>query len=316
MPSTEENAYLKFKVNKLYKQNAELETRCKKLEEIIQSHNEKFQLLESSLSEIYKNVPPPTLYLPFTQDAPYANLKVLNPTLDKECHTGKIDLFETEFKEMINRIDDVHKNLTKLQDNFNESTEKIKTVETSVKVCQKKIAELDIKEPIISLPQIDNNIEKDKNKLKENIITYCQFPQNESEKITITSKDYACLDSSEFLNDVIIDFYLKYRQKSNQIIETKAHIFSTFFYERLSFHLSRDTNADGYDRVKKWTKKVNIFEKEFIVVPVNEKLHWYLCIICYASKESNGVDSDSKKPCILVFDSFPAADKKTFRSLQ
>jgi len=151
-------------------------------------------------------------------------------------------------------------------------------------------------------------LQKTQNDKLKDIITYCQFPQNESEKITITSKDYQCLESSEFLNDVIIDFYLKARQKSNQDIEKKAHIFSTFFYERLSFHLSKDNNVDGYDRVKKWTKKVNIFEKDFIVVPVNEKLHWYLCIICYANRENKEPDDAFKKSCILIFDSLPNAN--------
>ena len=26
---------------------------------------------------------------------------------------------------------------------------------------------------------------------------------------------------------------------------------------------------------------MNIFEKDFVVVPINENYHWYLCIICY-----------------------------------
>jgi len=30
-----------------------------------------------------------------------------------------------------------------------------------------------------------------------------------------------------------------------------------------------------HSRVKRWTKSINIFEKDFIVVPINEKAHWY-----------------------------------------
>ena len=30
--------------------------------------------------------------------------------------------------------------------------------------------------------------------------------------VTVTRKDYLCLRNEEFLNDVIIDFYLKYLQ--------------------------------------------------------------------------------------------------------
>ena len=35
--------------------------------------------------------------------------------------------------------------------------------------------------------------------------------------------------------------------------------------------------------VKSWTRTVNIFEKDFLVVPINENLHWYLAIICKPS---------------------------------
>ena len=39
-----------------------------------------------------------------------------------------------------------------------------------------------------------------------------------------------------------------------------------------------------YDRVRKWTKKVNLFEKDFVVVPINEHAHWFVCVICYPGK--------------------------------
>ena len=36
--------------------------------------------------------------------------------------------------------------------------------------------------------------------------------------------------------------------------------------------------------MKTWTRKVNLFEKDFVVIPINENLHWYLAIICHPSK--------------------------------
>ncbi len=36
-------------------------------------------------------------------------------------------------------------------------------------------------------------------------------------------------------------------------------------------------------RVKKWTRNINIFEKDFVVIPINKSAHWYLAIICYPS---------------------------------
>ena len=35
-----------------------------------------------------------------------------------------------------------------------------------------------------------------------------------------------------------------------------------------------------HGRVKRWTKKVNIFEKDFLIVPINEANHWFVIIIC------------------------------------
>ena len=36
-----------------------------------------------------------------------------------------------------------------------------------------------------------------------------------------------------------------------------------------------------HERVEKWTKNVNLFEKDFLIVPINKNAHWFLAIICY-----------------------------------
>ena len=37
-----------------------------------------------------------------------------------------------------------------------------------------------------------------------------------------------------------------------------------------------DLNAaeKRHARVKRWTKNVNIFDKDFVIVPINESSHW------------------------------------------
>lgn len=48
-----------------------------------------------------------------------------------------------------------------------------------------------------------------------------------------------------------------------------------------------------WKRVASWTKNVNIFEKDFVIVPINEQSHWFLAIICFPSlKEPRTMDSD------------------------
>ncbi|XP_015240870.1 PREDICTED: sentrin-specific protease 7 isoform X1 [Cyprinodon variegatus] len=112
--------------------------------------------------------------------------------------------------------------------------------------------------------------------------------------ITVTMEDLQCLDSWQYLNDVIIDFYLKYLiQKSSAAISKRSHIFSSFFYKQLT---RRDNASEGgstdscqrqrrHQRVKTWTRHVDIFEKDFLFVPVNQEAHWYLAMICFPGLE-------------------------------
>lgn len=112
--------------------------------------------------------------------------------------------------------------------------------------------------------------------------------------IPIRIEDYLCLAQGELLNDVIIDFYLQYllefvipKEKRE-----KTHIFSSFFYNRLTAESNESSNRQKLDnaltpaqqrheRVKNWTKNVHIFDKEYIVVPINENSHWFVAIICH-----------------------------------
>jgi len=147
------------------------------------------------------------------------------------------------------------------------------------------------------------------------VTKYCQFPPEGAGIISVTNEDYACLEVEQFLNDVIIDFYLKFLQfgkfENMAEVREKTHIFTTYFYKRLT---TRPTNKNKnrphpveddpnlsaaekrYDRVRKWTKKVNLFDKDFIVVPINEHAHWFVCVICYPG-QLGCVRSEDGAPC-------------------
>ena len=70
------------------------------------------------------------------------------------------------------------------------------------------------------------------------VVKYCQYPPDMAGNLTITNDDYNCLEAEQFLNDVIIDFYLKYLQFGKftniQEVMDRTHIFTTFFYKRLT----------------------------------------------------------------------------------
>ncbi|XP_051816758.1 sentrin-specific protease 6 isoform X1 [Acanthochromis polyacanthus] len=113
--------------------------------------------------------------------------------------------------------------------------------------------------------------------------------------ITVTNEDLHCLNDGEFLNDVIIDFYLKYLVLENLKKEDaqRIHVFSSFFYKRLNQRERRNvpdmTNVPiqkrKHNRVKTWTRHVDLFQKDFIFVPINESAHWYLAVICFPGLE-------------------------------
>ncbi|KAM4559905.1 sentrin-specific protease 7b isoform 3-T5 [Odontesthes bonariensis] len=110
-------------------------------------------------------------------------------------------------------------------------------------------------------------------------------------RITVTTEDLACLDAGEFLNDVIIDFYLKYLllEGVGGPVAQRSHVFSSFFFKQLSRR--RAAGEDGapsvpdrhvrHQRVKTWTRHQDIFTKDFLFVPVNQEAHWFLVVVCF-----------------------------------
>ncbi|XP_028902793.1 sentrin-specific protease 6, partial [Ornithorhynchus anatinus] len=113
--------------------------------------------------------------------------------------------------------------------------------------------------------------------------------------ISVTNEDLHCLNEGEFLNDVIIDFYLKYLvlEKLKKEDADRIHIFSSFFYKRLNQKERRNLHETPnlsiqqkrHGRVKTWTRHVDIFEKDFIFVPLNEAAHWFLAVVCFPGLE-------------------------------
>ncbi|XP_056286927.1 sentrin-specific protease 7b isoform X2 [Pseudoliparis swirei] len=175
-----------------------------------------------------------------------------------------------------------------------------------------------------------------------------QYPAAPSKgRITVTKEDLACLSGGEFLNDVIIDFYLKFLllEGVGGSVAGRSHVFSSFFYKQLSRRRAAgDHGAPSvpdrhtrHQRVKTWTRHVDIFTKDFLFVPVNQEAHWFLVVICFPGLEevqyqefqslTGGAPSLSlrpqqlpectqqswqratvlRRPCVLVMDSLKLA---------
>ncbi|KAE9533994.1 hypothetical protein AGLY_008730 [Aphis glycines] len=82
------------------------------------------------------------------------------------------------------------------------------------------------------------------------------------------------------INDYKINWYAK---KLSEEDRERMYVFSTYFYTTLA----KSFNASDYpahytasqirhEKVKRWTKNVDIFKKDFVFIPVNENRHWFL----------------------------------------
>ena len=110
----------------------------------------------------------------------------------------------------------------------------------------------------------------------------CEFPPGKSESITVAFQDYKSLEYETFITDHIVDFFVSYLSDNILSKREAVHCFSWMFYRRLSETRS-DINSNSawskHQRVRKWTKNVNIFKKTHLVLPIVENKHWYAVIV-------------------------------------
>lgn len=111
---------------------------------------------------------------------------------------------------------------------------------------------------------------------------------------SVNDRDLSRLLPSQWLNDEIINFYgamILTRSESNRDPTAKrkmldVHYFSTFFWPKLK--------NEGYEqgRLAKWTKKIDIFSKDVILIPINHNnSHWTGAAINFRRKRIESYDS-------------------------
>ena len=109
------------------------------------------------------------------------------------------------------------------------------------------------------------------------------FPKTGKKKATVEFVDLERLDEGEFLNDTLVTFHMRFLEhqvmQERPQLARRIYFFSTFFYQRLT-DFAKGTREINYAAVQSWTRNVDIFTYDYVVVPINESAHWYLAIIC------------------------------------
>lgn len=122
-------------------------------------------------------------------------------------------------------------------------------------------------------------------------------------RINITENDLKCLGPRQYLNDTIINFYLKYLHQTmlNEEQRKKVHIFDSFLMEAL--------RTGNPQRISRWHQSLNIFEKNYLIIPVELNEHWYLIIVSHPANLASTNLVAIKKTEICIFDSMgPTTD--------
>lgn len=74
-----------------------------------------------------------------------------------------------------------------------------------------------------------------------------------------------------FLMSQVINFYMNLlMERSQKPNLPSVNAFNTFFYPKL--------RKSGYSAVRRWTKKMDIFSKDILLVPIHLGVHWCLSV--------------------------------------
>ncbi|XP_061445519.1 sentrin-specific protease 3 isoform X2 [Rhineura floridana] len=96
----------------------------------------------------------------------------------------------------------------------------------------------------------------------------------------VTMDDLQTLYGPNWLNDQVMNMY------GDLVMDTvpdKVHFFNSFFYDKL--------RTKGYEGVKRWTKNVDIFNKDLLLIPIHLEVHWSLVCVEVKRKKITYLDS-------------------------
>ncbi|TVU35173.1 hypothetical protein EJB05_17050 [Eragrostis curvula] len=133
--------------------------------------------------------------------------------------------------------------------------------------------------------------------------TYANIEITDPGAVEVTYSDMKCLEPEEFLKSPIINFYIQYLKNSRP--RGDMYMFNTYFYCKLKEALSTMGDSDSqFSKLRRWWGSVDIFKKAYLILPINDMVHWSLIIVCMPTNE---IESG---PIMLHLDSLGLHDSK------
>ncbi|KAL8007533.1 putative Ulp1 protease family catalytic domain, papain-like cysteine peptidase superfamily [Plasmopara halstedii] len=121
----------------------------------------------------------------------------------------------------------------------------------------------------------------------EVLLTYPYDGLDVTGRISVTLGDVDRLVPGEYLNDNIIDFYLRFLWRHlASWQQQQTYFFTTHFFTQLNntkgaFDSTRVDSNERFARVARWTQKeTNLFDKRFLFIPINDSFHWSIAVFC------------------------------------
>lgn len=106
--------------------------------------------------------------------------------------------------------------------------------------------------------------------------------------IELTQSDLELLfKHNAWLNDECVNAYMNYLSHRSQNLThlPRCHFFNSFFYTLLS------NKGYNYQRVSRWTKSLDIFTLDKIIIPIHRGFHWTLFVVNIKQKQLEYYDS-------------------------
>ena len=133
--------------------------------------------------------------------------------------------------------------------------------------------------------------------------------------ITISNSDVKRISHNEWLNDNLIDlkiiFFVESRYDDVEWY-SRFHVFSCLFYPALVSAIKRKITL-----LPKWTKNLDLFSKDFTLIPISYSGHWSLCVVVrpmqwlldrYHNQTKQETEKEKSMGCILFMDSLNVHD--------